>query len=478
VRRAQLAAAVVVAVVVALGAAPAHATDVTVANGADLEAAVAVAQPGQTITLLDGTYILDKAIVAAAAGTAGAPIRLTSAQRAHGAQVVAAPGAEEAILVQAPYWIFDGIDFGGGTYGLRFITAGQNAVVSNALFTDQAFAAIRADCGGPDTNPHCDGGSLQSIEVTRAATVAGCSYAGIEIVGAQAWTVHGALVHNIAVDSLGCAGVQTVYGIAVRGNSSNVLVDSVAVAGAAIGIALGPPSQACEVRGAISNGTTCTTPTACEVSSSLVSNAVVWDTTFEGAQLANACAVNLHNATLWNNGSGGGRSVETSGMGTPDISNVILNVAPTLASGVSNTGSNNLVLPSNADTSWFIDAGTANFRLLASAPAIDTGATLADVPTDFDGITRPQGAHYDVGAFERPTDGYPDGGIPLLDGGTDLGGSSSSGPTGSTGTGLGGTPEPQKSSGCDVGFGAGSEAGALGLMLALFVALVVRKLAR
>ncbi len=471
--RAQWAAALVVG----LAAAPAWAADITVANGSDLEAAVANAQAGDTITLLDGTYILDKAIVTAAAGTVGAPIRLTSALRAHGAQVIAAPGAEEAILVQTPYWIFDGIDFSGGTYGLRFITAGQNAVVSNALFSDQAVAGIRADCGGPDTNAHCDGGSLQSIEVTRAATVAGCTYAGIEIVGAQGWAVRGASVHNVAVDALGCAGVNTVYGIAVRGNSSNVLVDSVAVADAAIGLALGPPSQACEVRGAVSNGTTCTISTSCEVSSSLVSNAVVWDTTFEGALLANACAVNLHNATLWNNGSGGGRSVETSGMGSPDISNVILNVMPTLAAGVTSTGSGNLTLPANADTTWFIDTATANFRLLATAPAIDTGVTLADVPTDFDGITRPQGAHYDVGAFERPTDGYPDGGLPVLDGGID-GGSSSSGPTGSTGTGLGGTPEPQKSSGCDVGFGGGGEAGALGLLLALFVALVVRKLAR
>jgi hypothetical protein len=463
---------VVAAAVIGALATPAFAADVTVNNGATLEAAVVVATPGETITLLDGTYILDKVIVAAASGSAGAPIRLVSAMRAHGASITAAPGAEEAILVQAPYWIFDGIDFSGGTYGVRFVTAGQNGVISNALFSDQAVAGIRADCGGPDTSAHCDGGSLQTIEVTRASTVAGCIYAGIEIVGAQNWTIQDALVHDVAVDSLGCAGVNTVYGIAVRGNSSNITVDAAAVAGAAIGVALGPPSQACEVRGAVSTGTSCTIPTTCEASSSLVSNALIWDTTFEGVQLNDACAVDLHNATLWNDG--GPRSVETIGAGSVDISNCILNSAPVLSSGVTNTGAGNLTLPSTADTTWFIDTTTNNFRLLASAPAVDKGVALADVPADFDGIKRPQGSQYDVGAFERPTDGYPDGGIPMLDGGID--GSTGSGSTGTGGTGISGGTEPQKTSGCDIG--AGSSVGALGLVFALILALLVRRRVR
>jgi hypothetical protein len=461
-------------------ATPAAASSVTVQNGSQLASAIAGAQAGDTITLLDGTYDLPAAVVANAAGTAGAPIKLVSALQLHGATIVAAGGAEEAILVQSPYWSFDGVDFSGGTYGLRFVGNGANASVTNALFTDQSVAAVRADCGGAAGDAHCDNGRLDAIEITRSASATGCIWAGIEIVGAQGWSVHGVSVHDVVFDQLSCAALNSVYGIAVRGNSSGISVDSVAIAGAAIGIALGPPSQACEVRGSVKTGTSCSIPTTCEASSSQVSNALVYDSVFEGVLLANACAVGLHNATLWNNGSISARSVETSSAGTPDISNVIFNVAPTLGSGVTTSGSGNLTLPATADTTWFIDAAGGNFRLLAGAPAVDTGVTLASVPLDFDGIVRPQGSAYDVGAFERPTGGYPDGGFPLLDGGIDGGSETGGGggPTGSTGTIGGGQTQPQKTNGCNIGFAGSSGAGAIGLSLALLLALVVRKRVR
>ena len=48
----------------------------------------------------------------------------------------------------------------------------------------------------------------------------------------------------------------------------------------------------------------------------------------------------------------------------------------------------------------FVNAATFDFHLLAGSPAINAGTTLSDVPTAFDGTTRPQGAAYDIGAFE------------------------------------------------------------------------------
>jgi len=50
----------------------------------------------------------------------------------------------------------------------------------------------------------------------------------------------------------------------------------------------------------------------------------------------------------------------------------------------------------------FVDAGADNYQLAATSPALDTGETRADVPTDIAGIGRPQGAGFDVGAYERP----------------------------------------------------------------------------
>ncbi|MDB4952468.1 MAG: hypothetical protein JWO36_37 [Myxococcales bacterium] len=48
----------------------------------------------------------------------------------------------------------------------------------------------------------------------------------------------------------------------------------------------------------------------------------------------------------------------------------------------------------------FKDALTGDFHLLAGSPAIDTADPAASETIDFDGTSRPQGAHRDVGAFE------------------------------------------------------------------------------
>ncbi len=52
----------------------------------------------------------------------------------------------------------------------------------------------------------------------------------------------------------------------------------------------------------------------------------------------------------------------------------------------------------------FADAAGNDYELSATSPAIDTGETRDDVPTDILGISRPQGAGFDVGAYERAGD--------------------------------------------------------------------------
>lgn len=48
----------------------------------------------------------------------------------------------------------------------------------------------------------------------------------------------------------------------------------------------------------------------------------------------------------------------------------------------------------------FVNAGAGDFGLQSTSPAIDKGVTLAEVPTDYTGKARPEGAAYDIGAFE------------------------------------------------------------------------------
>jgi hypothetical protein len=444
----------------------AHAAGVTVQNAVELTAAVANAAPGDVITMLDGSYPVSAPLEASAAGTANAPIRVTSAHGAHGAVIVAGLGVDAAVRISGPWWQFDGVDFEGGNFGVRIVGGGNDVVVANA-HVQAAVAGVRADCGGPDAALHCDRGTITGVDVSGSVTTPGCSFAAIEVVGGIDWQVRRSSVHDVVVDTLGCP-IATTQGIVARGNTQRLTVDTVRLTGVGIGLSLGPGSDPCEVRGTTQAGTVCTAPTACAAQTSTLRNVLVYGTGELGVLLQNACGVDLHGATLWNNGADttGLRSVETRMSGTSDVSDTILNGPIVVGVGTMSTGSGNLTLPTRNEPSWFLDAAGGNFRLADGSPAIDKGVTLADLPLDYDGLTRPQGTAFDVGAFERPTGGYPDGGIPMTDGGTD-GAVGSGGAVG--GPGGGGTAPPK---GCECTF-AGGSLDALAPLLLLLIALAL-----
>lgn len=62
----------------------------------------------------------------------------------------------------------------------------------------------------------------------------------------------------------------------------------------------------------------------------------------------------------------------------------------------SSTKSNNTI----SGNALFANAGSGDYRLLLGSPAIDTGFTVGAVTTDFNGVVRPQGSAYDIGAYE------------------------------------------------------------------------------
>jgi hypothetical protein len=48
----------------------------------------------------------------------------------------------------------------------------------------------------------------------------------------------------------------------------------------------------------------------------------------------------------------------------------------------------------------FVNPISGDFHLSPSSPAINAGVALSEVPTDFEGTSRPQGSSYDIGADE------------------------------------------------------------------------------
>lgn len=59
----------------------------------------------------------------------------------------------------------------------------------------------------------------------------------------------------------------------------------------------------------------------------------------------------------------------------------------------------------NGVTSSPVYTGTGNFLLVTGSAGINQGTTLADVPTDITGATRPAGVAYDIGAYETGATG-------------------------------------------------------------------------
>ena len=110
----------------------------------------------------------------------------------------------------------------------------------------------------------------------------------------------------------------------------------------------------------------------------------------DGLVIANNIFYQPNTAGIWFDASDGGtwsgavveNNLSTSVISTPSVSGV------TLVSDVSSTDPR------------FVSASQFNFHLQTGSTAINVGATLGQVTNDFDGIARPQGSGYDIGAYE------------------------------------------------------------------------------
>jgi len=104
----------------------------------------------------------------------------------------------------------------------------------------------------------------------------------------------------------------------------------------------------------------------------------------------------IYNNTFYNNGGG---IYIGSGSANAIVRN---NVVWQSGTAYSNAGSGTTQDHNLWGTSdpRFVNAAAADFHLQPGSPAIDTGTTLLLVPTSRDGVPRPQGTAYDIGAFE------------------------------------------------------------------------------
>ncbi len=137
--------------------------------------------------------------------------------------------------------------------------------------------------------------------------------------------------------------------------------------------------------------------------------------------------------------------------GTPPVGCIVRNNLVTdlnlASSGV--TEDHNIIVKDYS--LFFVDAAGYDLHLVPTASAIDQGSPDLAPPIDEEGIPRPEGAGFDVGAYE-----WHDPSVTPPDGGPGSGGSVGTGGSGGAGAGAGGAAPDGGSSGGSPGNGGGA----------------------
>jgi len=116
------------------------------------------------------------------------------------------------------------------------------------------------------------------------------------------------------------------------------------------------------------------------------------------------------NTKVWNNtvyGNKGYGIRVASGSNGPTVNTVVQNniVFENASGQIMNTGVDSIITHNLTTDPKFVKVETFDFRLQARSPAIDAGTDLNMVSVDIKNVSRPQGAAYDIGAYEGSVSG-------------------------------------------------------------------------
>jgi hypothetical protein len=129
-----------------------------------------------------------------------------------------------------------------------------------------------------------------------------------------------------------------------------------------------------------------------------VYNNIVRHNAGPGIMVAKALRTKILNNTVYANNGAGIEVSTTDGRDTAIINNILFQ---NKGGSVSDNGVRTVQSHNSTGDPGFENASTGDFRLRVGSAAIDAGVALSEVSTDLQGTPRPQGARYDIGAFER-----------------------------------------------------------------------------
>ena len=139
-----------------------------------------------------------------------------------------------------------------------------------------------------------------------------------------------------------------------------------------------------------------------------ISNFIIADTVInQGVRINKAQNINLINGVVYNSITGKTGLLVESGSNNIILRNIVFRNNTLTISGGAKADHNMFSTSSNCygtnciiGNPQFINPANGDFHLQSTSPAIDTGSSNSAPSTDLDGDSRPQGAGYDIGAYE------------------------------------------------------------------------------
>ena len=126
-------------------------------------------------------------------------------------------------------------------------------------------------------------------------------------------------------------------------------------------------------------------------------NNIIYGNLHGGIQVNWSSNAKVYNNTIYN--EAGCITIDPEACQSIVRNNLCSNAGSISNSGTNTTLSNNLT---GVNSNVFVDASAQNFQLQAGSSPINAGFNLSSegIVTDFGGVARPQGAAYDIGAYE------------------------------------------------------------------------------
>ncbi len=368
---------------------------------ATLEQAFAISLPGDEIRLLPGTYPATQ--LEGVGGTADAPIKVTAPEGGVVFDPKNLDKTDSLSMREVQFIDFSGFTIRGGIHGsfiqasnnlsfvdMRWEDVGQEAVQINEASTDMLFERCAVIGTGTRTD-ELDGvpfsnygegfyiGNSSGVDPVARVTVRDCEIANttaeaIDIKpGVFDIMIEGNEVHDISTANSGAVIAGQVFQAVVPHFDANIVIRNNSIWNVT------STSQFQD-----GNAINVNTP-------ALIYNNVMWNLEHRGILVESkfenreATRVQIYNNTIFN-----------AGLVPIEIRKGDNNADAELVNNIGSTVAGNIA--SSADL--FVDAEAGDFRLREGSAAIDAGVELDEVPDDRDGVARPQGGAWDMGAYE------------------------------------------------------------------------------